>query len=292
MLKVKNLNAKYSKFRLNDISLELPRGYVMGLIGENGAGKTTLIKLIMDLIRRESGEIEIFGLDNIKNGPEIREKIGFVYDETPFYLNLKVKEMTSIIKRFYPDWNDEKYNYLIDLFNIDESKKIKELSRGMSSKYMVATALSHNPDLIILDEPTSGIDPGSRTEILDLLREEIEDGNKSVLFSTHITTDLEKIADFITYLQNGEMIYTGIKDDFIDRYRLIKCEPNKIDDKKLKDFIGYKNTDYGFEGLTENMDLIQNLGKEAIIENPSIEEIMSYYKRGERIEKSKKSDLC
>lgn len=286
MLKIENLNGGYKKFQLHDINLQLPKGYVMGLIGENGSGKTTLIKMIMDLISRESGAIKVNGLDNISDGVKVREQIGFVYDQTPYYNNLKVKDMTSIIKRFYPAWNHDKYLRLIKTFIIDESKKVVELSRGMSSKYMLATALSHDAKLLILDEPTSGIDPASRLEMLDLLREELEDGDRSILFSTHITTDLEKIADYITMIKNGKLIFTGEKDEFIEKYKIVKCDPKHIDDELLAGFIGYRSTSVGFEGLTDNPDLVSILKYNSQIENPNIEDIMYFFKRGENGEES------
>ncbi len=281
MLDIKNLNGGYSKFKLEDISLSLPKGYVMGLIGENGSGKTTLIKLIMDLIKRQSGEIKINGLDNIADGVKVREQIGFVYDQTPYYKNLKVKDMTSIIRRFYPKWDHEKYIRLIKLFNIDDDKKVTELSRGMSSKYMLATAISHDAKLLILDEPTSGIDPGSRMELLDILREEMEDGEKSILFSTHITSDLEKIADYITMIKDGKLLFTGTIDDFIGKYRVIKCDPKQIDSELLAGFIGHRITPVNFEGLTDNEDLINILKYNSQIEAPDLEDIMYFIKRGD-----------
>ncbi|WP_425539710.1 ABC transporter ATP-binding protein [Microaceticoccus formicicus] len=283
MLNINNLSGGYKKFQLKDISLHLPKGYVMGLIGENGAGKTTLIKLIMDLIKRKNGKIYVDGFDNIDDGVEVRKRIGFVYDETPFYKNLKLKDMTSIIRRFYPDWNQDKYSRLIKSFGLDESKKIMELSRGMSSKYMLATALSHGAKLLILDEPTSGIDPASRVEMLDILREELEDGEKSILFSTHITTDLEKIADYITMLKDGKVQFSGSRDDFIDSYHIIKCDPKIIDDQLLSGFIGHRTTSLGFEGLTDNDDLVSILKYNSVIERPSMDDIMYF---------SKKGDLC
>lgn len=286
MLDIKKLNGGYSKFKLEDISLSLPKGYVMGLVGENGSGKTTLIKLIMDLIKRQSGEIKINGLDNITDGVKAREQIGFVYDQTPYYKNLKVKDMTSIIRRFYPKWDHDKYLRLLKLFNIDEDKKVSELSRGMSSKYMLATAISHDAKLLILDEPTSGIDPGSRMELLDILREEMEDGEKSILFSTHITSDLEKIADYITMIKDGKLLFTGTIDDFIGKYRVIKCDPKQIDSELLAGFIGHRTTPISFEGLTDNKDLINILKYNSQIETPDLEDIMYFIKRGDYGEES------
>lgn len=281
MLSINNLNGGYKKFQLEDIDLHLPKGYVMGLIGENGAGKTTLIKLIMDLIKRKNGKILVDGFDNIDDGVEVRKRIGFVYDEAPFYKNLKLKDMTSIIRRFYPDWNQDKYSRLIKSFGLDESKWIMELSRGMSSKYMLATALSHGAKLLILDEPTSGIDPASRVEMLDILREELEDGEKSILFSTHITTDLEKIADYITMLKDGKVQFSGSRDDFIDSYHIIKCDPKIIDDQLLSGFIGHRTTSFGFEGLTDNDDLVSILKYNSVIEQPNMDDIMYFFKKGD-----------
>jgi ABC-2 type transport system ATP-binding protein len=207
ILEVRNLTKNYLGFSLNNISFTLEKGYIMGFIGPNGAGKTTTIRLIMNLIRRDSGEIRVFGLDNIKDELEVKERIGFVYDENHFYNELSVLEMKKIIAPFYSRWDDSVFKDYLDRFELSPRKKIKDLSRGMKMKFSLVISLSHHADLLLLDEPTSGLDPIFRSELLDILAEIIQDENKSIFLSTHLTADLDKIADYITFINLGELVF-------------------------------------------------------------------------------------
>lgn len=259
MLKVKNLTKEFKNFRLKDVSFNLEPGYIMGFIGPNGSGKTTTIKLIMNIFKRDSGSIEIFGRDNIKFEKEIKNRIGFVYDESHFYEDLTIRQMKNIVAPFYTEWNEEIFQKYIKDFSLDDKLKIKKLSKGMKMKFSLSLALSHNADLIIMDEPTSGLDPIFRREILDILYEVIQDENKSIFFSTHITTDLEKIADYITFINDGQIVFSETKDKILESYVIVKGGNELLNSKSRKEFIGIRETNVGFEALTDNKDNINNL---------------------------------
>ena len=281
ILEIKNLTKKYKDFTLNNVNFNLEKGHVMGFIGPNGSGKSTTIKLIMNLIKRESGDINIFGLDNIRNEKGVKQRIGFVYDETYCYEDLNLIDMKNIISRFYKDWDNTAFcKYLAD-FNLPKNKKIKELSKGMKIKYSLAIALSHKAELILMDEPTSGLDPIFRSELLDIISAIINDGNKSVFFSTHITTDLEKVADCITFINNGSIVFSDTKDCILEKYKIVKCNNSIINSDIEKEFIGVNRKSSGFEALTDNIEKIKNIfSKDILIERASLEEIMVYTVKG------------
>ncbi|MBA5850392.1 ABC transporter ATP-binding protein [Clostridium sp. cel8] len=281
ILSVKNLSKSYKGFTLNNISFNVPKGYIMGLIGPNGAGKSTTIKLIMNLVKRNSGSINIFGLDNIKHEREIKQRIGFVYDENYFYDDLNLIEMKNIIKRFYKNWDDEVFNKYMTDFKLPLKKNIKQLSKGMKMKYSLGIALSHNAELIIMDEPTSGLDPVFRSEMLDILYSLIQDENKAILFSTHITTDLEKIADYITFLNSGEIVFSDTKDSILETYKIIKGDKNLLT-SDIKDYlIGITENSFGFEGLTNNVEAIRKLTKnDVLVENATLDDIIVFTVKG------------
>ncbi|MBU5255912.1 ABC transporter ATP-binding protein [Tissierella praeacuta] len=281
MLEIKNLSKDFKKFKLNNISFKLEPGYIMGFIGPNGSGKSTTIKLIMNLLKKDSGEIKVFGKDHIQFEKEIKNKIGFVYDEFYFYEDLTIKQMKNIIGPFYKEWDDKLFNKYMENFKLDPSQKIKRLSKGMKMKFSLAVALSHNADLIIMDEPTSGLDPVFRREILDILYNVIQDEKKSIFFSTHITTDLEKIADYITFINNGTIVFSRGKDEILESYGIVKGGNNLLDKDIRKEFIGLRETKVGFEGLVDNPQKLKRLfGSEVIIERPTLEDIMVYSVRG------------
>lgn len=277
MLEVKNLSKEFfMQFELKDISFKLEPGYIMGFIGPNGAGKSTTIKLIMNLLKKDSGEINIFGKDHIKYEREIKDRIGFVYDENVFYENLTIEKMKDIIAPFYSKWDEEVFQGYLKRFELSEMSVIKKLSKGNKTKFALAVALSHNADLIIMDEPTAGLDPVFRREILDLLYEIIQDENKAIFFSTHITTDLERIADYITYINKGQMVFSKSKDEIMSSYAIVKGAPELLNDSTRKDFLGLRETNVGFEGLVENVDIIKEKYKDILIERASLEDIMYY----------------
>ncbi|MBE6066689.1 MAG: ABC transporter ATP-binding protein [Clostridium lundense] len=275
ILEVNNLRKEYNDFTLRNISFSLERGYIMGFIGPNGAGKSTTIKLIMNLIKKNTGEIKIFGLDNIAHEKDIKQKIGFVYDENYYYEELTINEMKKIISPFYINWDEKSFQNYIKQFDLNPKKKIKELSKGMKIKFSLAVAISHGAELIIMDEPTSGLDPVFRREILDILYSLIQDENKGIFFSTHITTDLEKVADYITFINKGEIVFSMPKDNILDKYAIVKGSKELLDLDTKKEFLNISENSFGFEALTDNIAKIRSLFKNnVIIERPSLEDIM------------------
>lgn len=280
ILEVNNLSKEFNNFTLDNISFRLEPGYIMGFIGPNGAGKSTTIKLIMNLINKSGGEIKVFGLDHIEHEKEIKDRIGFVYDESHYYENLTIKQMKSIVSGFYSKWDDNIFNRYMREFNLNPKSKIKTLSKGMKTKFSLAVALSHNADLIIMDEPTSGLDPIFRREILDILHNIIQDEHKSIFFSTHITTDLEKVADYITFINNGKMVFSRPKDEILDNYAMVKGGTDLLNSDTRNQFIGLRETSVGFEGLTDNINNIKKIFKdEVLIERATLEDIMFYIVR-------------
>lgn len=221
-LTVKNLSKQFVDFKLDNISFELPRGSVMGLIGPNGSGKTTTIKLILNMLKKNQGKIEILGYDNIKEEQIAKENLGIVFDSNYFVDEWNMKMVEKAMSRFYKTWNHLRFYSYIEQFKIAKSKKVKELSKGMQMKLMLACAFSYDSKLLILDEPTSGLDPVSRDELLEIIEKYVEDGKHSVLFSTHITSDLEKVADYITYINYGELIYSGEKKKLLEEFYVIR----------------------------------------------------------------------
>ncbi|MFL0251041.1 ABC transporter ATP-binding protein [Clostridium neuense] len=277
ILEVNGLSKHYAGFSLKNISFNLKRGYIMGFIGPNGAGKSTTINLIMNLIKRDSGDIRVFGLDNVKSEKEVKQKIGFVYDENYFYEDLNLMEMKDIIAPFYKHWDEETFKHYFSNFDLPKKKKIKELSKGMKMKYSLALALSHGAELIIMDEPTSGLDPVFRSEMLEILCSVIQDENKSIFFSTHITSDLEKIADYITFINKGEIVFSKQKDDILESYSIVKGKKKLLNRDNTKNFVSINENAFGFEALTNNTAGIRKLfGNDVLIEKASLEDIMLY----------------
>ncbi|MDX9917755.1 MAG: ABC transporter ATP-binding protein [Gudongella sp.] len=282
ILKIENLSKSYDDFTLKNINFTIPQGAIMGLVGENGAGKTTTIKLILNLIKRDAGRIEIFGLDNVENEMEVKERIGVVLDESNFYIDLNPNDISKVMGNIYKNWDNNIFFSYLKQFNLPKNKTIRDLSKGMKMKLSIAIALSHQPDLLILDEPTSGLDPIVRNEILDIFLDFIQDEEKSILFSTHITSDLDKIADYISFIHGGELVLTENKDELINDYGIIKCgkeDFNKIDKDHM---IGYRKNQFGYEILISNKENAQIKYKGLALDSVNLEDIMLFYIRGER----------
>ena len=218
VLTVKGLCKSYPSFTLKEVSFALPQGTVMGFVGRNGAGKSTTLKSILGLVHPDKGQVTFMEQDAVQNEQYMKENIGVVLGGIDFYAQKKIKTITDVTRRFYPNWEEEKYRHYLSLFGLDETKRVRELSDGMRVKYLIALALSHQAKLLILDEPTSGLDPVSRDELTELFRAIVADGSRSILFSTHITSDLEKCADHITFIKDGEIFFTGAKADFLTEY--------------------------------------------------------------------------
>ncbi len=282
ILEVDQLSRRFDNFQLKDISFKLKSGYIMGFIGANGSGKTTTIKLIMNLIRKDSGAIKIFGKDNIQFEKEAKDRIGFVYDDLYFYENMSIEDMKNTIAPFYSKWDDELFYKYLDEFDLYGGMIIKELSKGMKMKFSLSLALSHHADFIIMDEPTAGLDPIVRRELLDILYDIIQDEKKAIFFSTHITSDLEKIADYITFIDRGKIIFCKSVEEVFDTYKLIKGDPSLIEQMDKEQFIGLREHNVGFEGLIYK-DIANSIdNKDIVIERPSLEDIMYYHIKGNK----------
>ena len=269
-----------SGFVLDDVTFDLPKGYIMGLIGPNGAGKSTLIKLILNMIRRGHGSIQVLGLDNIIEEEAVKEQLGVVFDSSYLYEQWKVSKVERIVAPLYPAWNGERYRRYLDDFGLggaqNGKKKIKDLSRGMQMKLMLAIALSHDAKLLILDEPTSGLDVLARDELMDMLHAYIEDGEHSVLFSTHITADLERAADFITYITGGRLYYTGPKDEFEESFRIVKGGPDELAQLPAGVVLGSHTYQTGFDALvrSDSLGTVSAAVADIVVEPASIDDII------------------
>lgn len=271
-LELKNVSKSFQGFELDNISLTLPKGFIMGLVGPNGAGKTTTIQLILNMLEKKSGEILIFGKDNVIHEQDIKQEIGVVFDSMFYVDSWTVQDTGKAISIFYDNWQHDIFNDMINRFGLPKNKRISELSRGMQMKLMLACAFSHDAKLLILDEPTSGLDPLTRDEFLEILQDYIRDGQRSVLFSTHITTDLERVADYITLINRGNMIFTGRMEDLLSSYRLIKGKPCDLTADLEKNIFGLRKTDMGFEGLITANAAVQY--KHCILDTATIDDII------------------
>lgn len=277
VLEINNLRKDYGDFCLRDVSFTLPQGYIMGLIGPNGAGKTTIIKLIMNLIMKQNGSVRVFGLDHIEHEVEVKSRIGFVYDNPNYYEHLNLRQVKNIIGPFYKDWDEKVFMNLVDKFELPLKKNMRKFSHGMVMKSAIAIALSHHADFIIMDEPTSGLDPIFRRELLDLLYELLQSEKKSILFSTHITSDIERIADYITFILNGQIVFSKSKDEVMESYAVIKGGNDLLDEETKKHFRGIRKNEFGFEGLTADINNTKKIfGNKIVVEKATLEDIMYF----------------
>ncbi|QLY40737.1 ABC transporter ATP-binding protein [Hujiaoplasma nucleasis] len=277
-LEIKSLNKSYEGFSLKDVSFEIPQGYIMGFVGENGAGKTTTIKAMLNIISKNGGNVKILGKDMDLEELDIKREIGYVSGEY-FYPKKKISEITKVYKRFFDNWDETIYNKFLNDFNLNENKRIDELSKGMKMKFALSLALSHHAKLLILDEPTSGMDPVARDNLLELFQELVEDGEISILYSTHITSDLDKCADYITFIQEGRIIESCSKEDLLKKYQLFNTSRDYL--YKIKEnVISYKENAFGVNGLIRKEDIINNPNIEYA--RPKIDDVIIYFseKRG------------
>ncbi len=278
MLSVANLSKRYEKFALKGVSFSLEPGYIMGFVGKNGAGKTTTLKSMLNLVHPDGGSVKMFGKDFIPNELSIKQNISFMFGGIHCYPKKKIKDIANVVKRFYNEWDENAYEAYLTRFELDPEKKVDELSEGMKVKFNLALALSHNAKLLILDEPLNGLDPVSRDDLIELFQELIENGERSILFSTHITSDLDKCADYITFIQDGEIIESSTKDDLLASYRIIKGTPEQLE-SIAGCLIGYKTNAFGFTGLAKTAHVSGR--DELTLETPTLEEIMIFHdKRG------------
>lgn len=280
-LEITGLSKSFRKFSLKDINISLPEGYVMGFIGPNGAGKTTVIKLILNILKKDAGELKIFGLDHILSEEEIKENIGVVYEQPYYPDRWTLRELETSVKIFYKTWDSRKFKGLLSDFGLDIDHKVRNLSKGMKMKLMAAVALSHDTKLLILDEPTSGLDAISRDELMDILRNYMLSEDRSILISSHITSDLEKIADYITFIYDGEIAYTGTKDGLLESYCIVKGDIKDITPQQRGDIIGFSQYPNGFEGLLP-LSKLKGLPGDVITDAVTLDDIILFTDRDRR----------
>ena len=276
-IEISGLTKRYDGFVLDNISFNVPKGSIMGFIGQNGAGKTTTIRALLNIIKRDSGTIKMLGLDNIEHEYEIKEQLSAVFDELPFHEDFNAKQMSIVLGSVYKDWEN------LDRFALPERKKIKQFSKGMKMKLQIAAALSHNAKILVMDEATTGLDPVVRNEILDIFREYLQDETNSILMSSHITSDLEKIADSVTLIDKGKLLVSGYKDEILDNHGILKCSKSDYKDISPEDIVSARLSDFGAEVMIADRIMCRKKYSGAVIDKTTLEEIMLFY-----VNKSKK----
>ena len=281
-LEIRNLSKQYEDFQLDHINLTVPAGTIVGLIGENGAGKSTTIKAVMNLIHKDSGDITIHG-QHLEDDPQkLKEEISVVFDDIHFNKNFNAQEVAAICRGIYKNWDDSRWNELMDRFGLPVSKKVKDFSKGMRVKLNLAIALSHHARLLLLDEPTSGLDPVMRDDILDMFLEFMQDEKHAILISSHITSDLEKIADYIAFIHQGRMIFCEPKDDLLYRYGVIRCGKEDFEKIAEADRVAVRRQDYQISVLVRDRQTAARKYPDMVMDQPDIDEIMLFYVKGER----------
>ena len=276
-IEIQGITKKYDGFTLDNISFNVPRGSIMGFVGQNGAGKTTTIRSILNIIPIDSGKISLLGMDHLKNEEEIKERIAVVFDEMPFHDLFTAKDMGRIFKGLYQKWSDQTFQQFMERFQLPMNKKLGKFSKGMKMKMQIACALSHEAELLIMDEATTGLDPVVRSEILDIFLEYLQDEDHSILMSSHITSDLEKIADSVTFIDKGRILLSGYKDEILDSHGILKCTKRDYKDLDPEDFISARLTDFGAEALVSDRAAVARKYSGAVIDPASLDEIMVYY---------------
>ncbi len=280
-IEIRNLQKDYKNFSLTIDNLDIPEGYITGFIGPNGSGKTTTIKSLLGMVKPNSGEIKILNA-NINKDTKTKENIAYVGDESGFLEESKISNLHKIISKFYSNWDEELYKKYINKFQINESKLYKDLSKGQKKQFELIMALSHHPRLLIMDEPTSSLDPIIRNEFLDLMQDHMEMDNMTIFYSTHITTDLDKAADYIVMIYKGKILLKGEKDEILDSHVIVKIKKELVDSSIKKEFISLKERAFGFEGLISDKRKAYDIfGDEAIYEKCTLEDILLYYTRRE-----------
>ena len=276
-IEIRGLTKKYDGFTLDNISFDVPKGSIMGFIGQNGAGKTTTINSILNVIRWDSGEIKLLGCDMPQDETKAKEQISAIFDVLPFNEDMSAYHLNKVMRGIWKEWNPEVFAEYLDRFNLPVKKKFAKFSKGMKMKLQIAAGLSHNAKLLIMDEATTGLDPVVRNEILDIFLEYLQDESNSILMSSHITSDLEKIADRVTFIDNGKILLTGMKDEILDSHGLVKCSKKDFTDFEREDYVSARVTDFGAEMLTDDRSNIAKKYSGAVIDKVSLEEIMLFY---------------
>jgi len=276
-IEIKGVTKKYDGFTLDNISFDIPKGCIMGFIGQNGAGKTTTIRSLLRITNIDGGEIRLLGLDHIKDETAIKKRIAVVFDELPFHDVFNAKDMAKIFEGMYPEWDNDVYMKYIDRFQLPQKKKIGQFSKGMKMKLQIACALSHNAELLVMDEATTGLDPVVRDEILHIFMEYLQNGERSILMSSHITSDLEKIADMVTFIDKGKILLTGYKDEIIEQHGILKCGKDKLKEIDTEDIVSIRTNDFGAEVMVTNRENVSYKYREYVIDPASLDDIMLYY---------------
>ena len=272
-----------SNFILDKLSFSLPYGSILGFVGENGAGKTTTIGCILNTVRKDSGMVKLFGKEMRDTDTDIREKIGVVYDGDNFPGFWTAKQLSQVMEGIYTQWDNALFQKYLEDFHLPVKQKIKNYSRGMTMKLAIAVALSHHPQLLILDEATSGLDPIMRDEMLDVFLEFVQEESHSILLSSHITSDLEKVADYITFIHNGKLILTASKNDLVYHYAVMRCRESQFLALDPGDIIAYRKRDFQIDVLVNNGKEAQRKYKGSVVDHVSVDEIMLLLVKGERV---------
>lgn len=281
-LEVKRITKKYTDFFLDDISFCVPQGAIVGLIGENGAGKSTTINSILGLIKKDAGLVSILGKQEQEIDNNVREQIGVVFDANNFPESLSPRKINNVFKNIYTTWDEQAFYSLLKKLSLPLDKKVKQFSKGMKMKLSIAVALSHHSRLLILDEATSGLDPVVRDDILDMFLDFVQDEENSILVSSHITSDLEKVADYIVFIHQGKVVFNKTKDELIYKYGIIKCGSAQFDSLDKNDIITYRKQDYEWQVLVADRLAASKKYPKALIDPATIDEIMLLYVKGEK----------
>jgi ABC-2 type transport system ATP-binding protein len=281
LLEFRNVSKRYPDFALDDVSFSLPRGYIGGLIGPNGAGKTTIVKLLLNLVGRDGGWITVAGLDPVDDEVTVKRRIGFVHEVPSYYEHLSLDAIGRVVGRFYPDWDRALFASLLREFDLPARSRFGSLSRGMRTKGALALALAHRAELLVLDEPTAGLDPVFRRALLERLSAYVAEGRASVLISTHVTSDLERLADFITYVRAGRVVLSATRDELAERWALVRGGPALLDEETRGLLAGYERSAHAVTGLTSDAPALRRLlsGRDAVVERATLEDIMFYMGR-------------
>ena len=276
-IEINGITKRYDGFALDNVSFSVPKGCIMGFIGQNGAGKTTTIKSILHITDINAGEIRLLGLDHIKDETEIKKRTAVVFDELPFHDIFTAKDMAKIFEGMYEDWDNKTYNSYLERFELPVKKKIGKFSKGMKMKLQIACALSHNAELLIMDEATTGLDPVVRDEILHIFQEYLQNGERSVLMSSHITSDLEKIADMVTFIDKGKILLSGFKDEILDSHGILKCSKEQLSEIDPEDIVSTRLNSFGAEVMVSERENAAYKYRELVLDPASLDDIMLYY---------------
>lgn len=280
-IEIKNLRKNLGNFSLKIDDLKIPEGFVTGFIGPNGSGKTTTIKLIMNMINKDEGFIKMWGKDYKINNLNIKDRIGYVGEFSGYLHEAKIGRIKKSLSIFYKNWDEKLYEKYMKQFNLNEDKAYKDLSKGQQKKFEIVMAMSHHPKLIIMDEPTANLDPLVRNELLNILQERIEEDNATVFFSTHITSDLDKIGDYVVFIYKGEIFLADTKDNILENHIIVKGKKELLNNETRNIFISINENAFGFEGLVNNRKKAYEMfGEEVLYDKPNLEDILTYYIRG------------